>query len=140
MGYLYRIILLILVPVFLHSPSTALQRYPDPFSCQKYYIRLSDTNFSSNTCPNKYVFNPAIEKCVNLTDYPECGIEDRPKVTFIGLEEICNNILGYYCSSTDGFTYCTSDNVKIVDDRPCPTGETCQKSDKPTKPCAPYNR
>jgi len=125
-----------LIPVFLLSPSTAFRRYPDPLSCQNYYIQLSATDFALQTCPNIYVFNPIIEQCVTSGDYTDCAIGSRPKVRFLGLEEECKSARGYYCSSHDAFTYCTRGNVKIVENRRCPGDEICQKSDKPQNPCA----
>lgn len=123
-----------LVLICLHSASASLRRYPDPLSCQKYYIRFSNTNFPLTTCPNKYVFNPHVESCVKSDNYKGCS--NRPEVKFLGLANICNNTDGYYCSSTYGFTYCTSDNVTIVKDKNCPNDEVCQNADEPKNPCA----
>ena len=99
-------------------------------------MQLSATDFALQTCPNRYVFNPIIEQCVTSGGYTDCAIGNRPKVRFLGLEEVCKNARGYYCSSHDAFTYCTRDNVKIVENRRCPGDEICQKSDKPQNPCA----
>ena len=100
---------------------------------------MSDTLFINLACPNKYVFNPIKEECVNSDDYTLCAIGKQPNVTFLGLEETCTNDLGYYCSGNVAFTYCTPDNVKIVENKPCPVDEVCQNSDTPQNPCAKQN-
>jgi hypothetical protein len=125
-----------LSPVTLPSPSTALKRYPDTLSCQKYYIQLSATAFTLHTCSNRSVFNPIIEQCGRIEDYTVCFIGNRPKVRSLGLEEKCKNARGYYCSSNYAFTYSTRDNVKIVENECCPGDEVCQKSDRHYNPCA----
>jgi hypothetical protein len=122
--------------VFLHTASTALTRFPDPLSCQNYYVQVSATAFALQTCPNTNVFNPIIENCVGSNNYTDCPIGSRPEVEFLGLEEKCTNATGYYCSSNDAFTYCTHDNVKIVENKLCPGDEVCQKSDRSNNPCA----
>jgi len=136
MNNLHSSLLQILIPVLLNSPSTAFKRYPDPLSCQKYYMHFSATDFALQPCPNNTVFNPIIEQCVDSNDYTECPIGKRPKMRFLGLEEKCKNARGYYCSSHDAFTYCTRDNLKIVKNKLCPGDELCQKSDRPKTPCA----
>jgi hypothetical protein len=130
-------LLQVLVLVILQSVSTAIKKYPDPLNCDKYYIRFSDTRFALDSCPNDYVFNPNIEKCVKSDSYTGCPKGRRPQVTFLGLEEECKGVFGYYCSGTRRFTLCASNNVKIVENRLCPNEEICWKSDNPDSPCTP---
>jgi hypothetical protein len=106
-------LLQILVAATLHSVSEGVKRYPDPFDCHKYYMRLTDTSFPHISCPIGHWFNQLTEGCQ----------KDKPTHRLIASDTApCSGgfLLEYCCTSTT-FTYCTPDGIKIVDNGTCPS-------------------
>lgn len=120
MGAANHIVLAILVAAFLHSLSAAVDRYPYPFDCHKYYIVFTDGHVSLNTCPNSFYFNQYTKLC--QAGVPGRYIERQDPV----LHPTCRSdfpLLAYFCGNTDTFTYCKPGSVvPIVNNGPCPPG------------------
>lgn len=120
MGAANHIVLAILVTAFLHSLSAAVDRYPYPFDCHKYYIVFTDGHVSLNACPNSFYFNQYTNLC-------QAGVPDRFIVGLgTGVVTTCPSnfpLLTYFCGNTDTFTYCKPGSVvPIVKNVPCPPG------------------
>lgn len=113
MGATNKIVLVVLVAALLQSVAQVIRRYPDPFSCHKYYIRFANNNVSHNSCPPNWYFNPFTEQCQSAIQmYPYITYIDPCPCTGIGRLE--------YCCMVTTFSYCAPDVFKIVDNGPCP--------------------
>lgn len=101
------------------SSCIALERYPDPLSCLKYYVRNRDSTFSHLTCPNGLVFEDSAKLCVQEGSCQD----DRPDITY-RRGDACASSAGYYCNGDNTFTYCTYDHKRIVNNKACPADST----------------
>jgi hypothetical protein len=76
-------------------------------------------------CPDGMVFDMNLRMC----DHGDCM-----PVNIEGLHgNACSDAVGFFCNSFTSFTYCTSDNMKIVENEPCPNDTMCNMENN--NPC-----
>jgi hypothetical protein len=126
----------IVIAASVLSSCVAVERYPDPINCTKYYLRNRDSSFSHQTCPKDLLFEGSAGLCTQNGGCTGNG----PDIRFIGGTQ-CSGYTGYYCNDDDStFAYCTYDNKVIRDNIACPAGTTRNRCRRPynvyNNPCS----
>jgi len=102
-----------------------VKRYPDPLNCTKYYLRIDDKLYNL-TCPRNLFFDQYKEQYT---------LGDCKPLNLMWINDTgCSlNMPSYYCESTNSFTYCTHDGLKVIENFQCLNGAECPEAYN--KPC-----
>jgi hypothetical protein len=119
----YCLLQVLVAALLLFSCAAFEKRFPDLLDCRKYHLRVHN-NFYSLTCPKDLVFDHYKEQCILS------AVCKLPNIRWFNGTECRLDEPSYYCSSTNRFTYCTHDGLRIMINVLCRNGVECTQGQK----------